>query len=219
MHYLLQICDGEIKRLLVLESLERTLKIVAAETLYYKLFIIFTLWLSLLLTALSKQYIHNLAYLILLLFIAHYCFHLSNKSLFLLHGNVQSPQLFIDMLAARLLVRVDHWLPAVVGLGRDQDVVLLDETQLVLHLLQLLLQGIVLKGQKLKIGFYLFYFFWLVLHFVAVPGHFVDWIFQFSLKSVSFIGYLVQFIESLSEISLSDSKLFSQISDPLLISV
>lgn len=72
--------------------------------------------------------------------IAYYRFDLSNQSLLLLHGNMKSPQFFINVLVARLRVTIDQRLSTVIRFCRNQDVVFLNKTQFMLYLMQLFLQ-------------------------------------------------------------------------------
>ncbi len=182
-HYILKIWSGEIHWLLKLKSLQRTLKVIACQTLQNKLFIFLARWLStwfLLLSIFFKE-ISDFRHLILLSLIIHNGFYFSDQNLFNLHANMQPSQLLIDLLIVCLgRLCIGHGLSAVVtglALSRYENVVLLDIVELVLHLLKLFLQWLILYSHYLQVLLQLFNVFFFVLHFISVPRHLVDWVF------------------------------------------
>ncbi len=184
MRYILKIWSGEIHWLLKLKSLQRTLKVIACQTLQDKLFILLVRWLLttwfLLLSILFKE-ISDFCHLILLPLIIHNGFYFSDQDLFNLHGDMQPSQLLIDLLIVCLgRLCIGHGLSAVftgLALSGYENVVLLDIAELVLHLLKLLLQWLILYSHYLQVLLQLFNVFFFVLHFVSVPRHLVDWVF------------------------------------------
>jgi hypothetical protein len=109
MHNLLEVSRGEVEGLVEFQGLKGTLKVVAGQTLNYKLFIIFSKGRRSILIScgLAKEFT-DFTYLIGLFLVVNYRFNLRNQCFFLFHCYVKSSQLFIDMLIVCLLVSVNH---------------------------------------------------------------------------------------------------------------
>jgi len=105
---------------------------------------------------------------------------------------VEPPKFFVDlMIDAAGGIGVKHGRPTAVSLRRDQNIVLPDETKLVLGLQELALDRFILDRQYFKVGLQLFDFLFFVLHLVSVPCHLIDRVFQLGLEGIPFIGNLV----------------------------
>jgi hypothetical protein len=109
MHDLLEVRCGEVEGLVEFQGLKGALKVIAGQTLYYKLFIIFTKGSRSILisSGLAKEFT-DFPYLIGFFLVVNYRFNLRNQCFFLFHCYMKSSQLFIDMLIICLLVSVNH---------------------------------------------------------------------------------------------------------------